>query len=327
MINITLQNLAGKSIPVMLKENFDLVDFKKVAEENFNPVENYRFYMENNLLDLNNEAEFNKHKSKIVDDKTIFVLGRLRGGGFLDTATFVDIILIDLPDVLKKVRKTQKQCVVCCLNKPCFKVCHAMECEDCFTQYFKTSNLQIKCTLCPAVVPPKTVLFDSGFCSALESYSQLQNLLKNIDCQVCKCGALVMNETMYAKQTCIKCFRDFCFFCNKDWNAEKMREGLRYTCSSGNCDYETRINFNLIKFVFNPAEQIPDRRCCPKCFVPGYYGERCKYNTCLTCEHRFCFFCLETEPKCFAKYGKTYSEKCTEPVKQTYSMFPRLNTA
>ena len=327
MINITLQNLAGKSVPVMIKDGFTMSDFKKIAEENFSPIENYRFYVENSLLDLQNEVEFNKHKSKIVDDKTIFVLGRLRGGGYLDISTFIDIILVDLPDVLRKLPKTNRQCIICHENKPCFNVCHGRICDSCFTKYFKASNLQIKCVVCSAIIPPKTVLNDSGFCSALQSYDDLQNLLKNIDCQVCHCGALVINETMYAKQRCIECFRDFCFFCNKDWNAQTMREGIKYTCSSGNCDYETRINFQLTTFIFNSAEKIPDRRCCPNCFVPGFYGERCKYNTCLRCNHEFCFFCLETKAQCRTKYGKSNSEKCTEPIRQSYAIFPRLNPA
>lgn len=327
MLNITFQTFAGKSVPTMIKENFDLDEFKKVATEAFGPVTGFRFVVDGTQLDLENKDKFNEQKSMITDDKTIFLLARLRGGGFLDIATFIDIIYADLPTELAKLKKTKYQCAICCLNNQCFKLHCAMICEECFTSYFKSKNLQIVCLICPAVIAPKDIFVSREFIGSLRSYKELQDLLKHIDCQVCTCGALVVNETMYSKQRCTNCSRDFCFFCNKDWNDQTMRNIHKYTCSSGNCYYETMINFNPVKFAYSDDFQVPNRRCCPKCCVPGGYDEKCKYHTCNTCDHRFCFLCLLTEPECTSKYGGSYSTKCTEPVRQEYTMFPRLNKA
>ena len=327
MLDITLQNFAGRSVPIQLNDNFNLAEFKAVIIREFGPMDSYRFFVDSIQLDLNNESRFNEQKSHITDDKTIFVLGRLRGGGYLDTGTFIDIIIVDLPDVLKKIKKTNYQCAICYNNKPCNKICHAMVCDECFTSYFKSCNLQIKCLTCSEIVSSKDVFNNATFDATLRSYSELQSLLKHIDCQVCSCGALALNETMYPKQKCIECSRDFCFFCNKNWNDATMKNNKLYTCSSGNCDYETRISFKLTTFNFDTTLSIPDRRCCPKCFTAGAYGERCKYNTCLACNYKFCFFCLETEEECCRKYQKNYSKQCVEPIEQTYAIFPRLNTS
>ncbi|CAF1212791.1 unnamed protein product, partial [Rotaria sordida] len=68
-----------------------------LAAAAFGPTDGYRFVIDGTQLDLEHEDKFNEQKSKITDDKTIFVLGRLRGGGFIDIATFIDIIYADLP--------------------------------------------------------------------------------------------------------------------------------------------------------------------------------------------------------------------------------------
>ena len=325
MLNIVFQNVAGKSVPTMIKDGFGLDEFKNVATEAFGPVDGYRFVVDGTALNLKDKDEFQKQKSMITDDKIIFVLARLHGGGFLDIATFIDIIYAELPDELKKIRKTQYQCCICCLNNRCIKLCCSMICVECFTVYFKSKDLQLQCPICPAVIDPKKFFVTREFILSLTSFAELRNLLKHIDCQVCTCGALLINETMYPKQTCSKCYRDFCFFCNKAWDNQTMSKSAKYTCSSGNCYYETMITFNPATFAYSKEFKIPNRRCCPQCSTPGAYDEKCKYHTCNTCDHRFCFFCLLTEEECTSKYGGSYSTKCIDPVKQDYAIFRRLN--
>lgn len=309
----------------MIADNFDLNEFKRVAGDAFSPVDNYRFVIDGVQLDLEHEDIFNGQKSKITDDKTIFVLYRLRGGGFLDEATFIDIIYAELPNELKKIRRTKNQCCICTENNQCIRLCCSLICETCFTTFFKSKNLKMVCPICSSVRAPREVFVTREFIASLRSYEELQNLLKNIDCQVCTCGALVVNETMYPKQRCLKCSRDFCFFCNKNWSDAVMRNSTRYTCSSGNCYYETMITFNLVSFAFSADFKIPNRRCCPKCSTAGAYDEKCKYHECTTCSFRFCFFCLLTEPECRSKYGGKYSTKCVDPIQQDYTIFQRLN--
>ena len=327
MLNLTLQNNAGRSYTIMLSDNFDYEEFIKVVGEQLGSLDGYRFVLDGEQLDVDNEKVFNTQKQNIVDDKTIFVLHRLRGGAYLDTGTLINIILAELPDELRKLRKTKWQCSVCMESKQCVKICHGMLCEQCLTDYFKNSNLRFICVICHGVIPHKDVFVTREFIKSLQSLEELKKLLKNIDCQVCdNCGALAINETMYPKQRCKQCHRDFCFFCNKDWNDKTMRNSVKYTCLSGNCDYETRLSFELVNFAYNSHFPIPNRRCCPKCFNQGAYGGRCKYHTCFICSYEFCFFCLNTKTDCMRTYNSTYSHQCIEPVRQTYEMFPRLSS-
>ncbi len=326
MLNVTLQNNAGRSYTIMLSDKFDYKEFIKVLSEQLGSLDGYRFILDGAQLNVDNDEIFNKQKENIDDDKTIFVLDRLRGGGYLDTATLIDIILADLPGELQKIRKTRYQCSICMDNKQCIKVCHGMLCEQCLTNYFKTSNLQLLCVICRTVTPYKNVFATREFIKSLCSLEELKTLMKHIDCQICKCGALTINETMYPHQECKQCSRDFCFFCNKDWDNETMRNAVKYTCLSGNCDYETRVGFELTRYAYSTEFQIPDRRCCPKCFNQGAYGGRCKYHTCGVCNHEFCFFCLNTQADCKRIYNSDHTHRCVQPIPQTYEMFPRLSS-
>jgi hypothetical protein len=284
--------MAGELIPVMLNNNFNLAEFKRVVTAEFGEIDNYRFLIDAAQLNLEDEVEFNRQKSMITHDRIIFVAGRLRNRGNVRN-TSVDTILADLPGVLNQSTKTNHECTVCYENNPCNTVYHTKVCDECFVSHFTGSNFQIIFSICLTVIPPETVFNNAAFCAALQSYSELQNLLKYIDFQVCTCGAVAINETMYPKQTCMRCFRDFCFFCNINWNNETMLNTVRYTCSSGTCVYETCIHFNLVTFSCNNTLQIPNRRCCPNCFCRCIYGSGCKYVKCSACNYEFCFFCLE----------------------------------
>ncbi|CAF3865093.1 unnamed protein product, partial [Rotaria sp. Silwood1] len=96
-------------------------------------------------------------------------------------------------------------------------------------------------------------------------------LVKNIDCQICHCGALLFNMTMYSKQQCSNCQRWLCFFCNRNWNDEIMING-KYTCQDDDCEYQRRLKFELVNLERNKELKVPDRRCCPNCFIIGGYG-------------------------------------------------------
>ena len=69
--------------------------------------------------------------------------------------------------------------------------------------------------------------------------------------------------------------------------------------------------------------QVPNRRCCPKCFQCGSYDQKCKYHKC-KCGYTFCFICLKSEADCKRDFKSAYNRPCGNVVQQTFSMFPRL---
>ncbi|CAF1170053.1 unnamed protein product [Didymodactylos carnosus] len=147
------------------------------------------------------------------------------------------------------------------------------------------------------------------FIRSLYALDEVRDLMKHIDCQICHCGVLMVNETMYSKQKCEQCKRWFCFFCNKDWKEEEMKND-QYTCHN-HCVYETKLGYDLVPLVVNSQLRVPSRRCCPKCFTLGGYDAKCKYHQCSVCKHRFCFICLETEDQC-SKDPLDYMKKCKD---------------
>jgi hypothetical protein len=147
-----------------------------------------------------------------------------------------------------------------------------------------------------------------------------QTLASHIDVTICRCGLLVLNHTGRAHQKCPCCGRHMCAFCNCDWDPAKMRDET-YQCGPG-CHYAMAIQCGMTDFNYSTegAQQIPDQRCCPKCFVKGAYGNKCKYHSC-RCGHSFCFFCLKPEAEC--KKTSSYGKVCTL-VRQTMHSFPHL---
>ncbi|CAF1209069.1 unnamed protein product [Didymodactylos carnosus] len=324
VISISLQNNVGKVTSAMLPDSFTLDEFTKMLSEKLGDIEGHRFVMDGKQLRLNDKQTFNQQKEQITNGKVIFVLDRLPGGGYLEMSLLIDIVLVELENELGKVKKQEHQCAVCMDSKQCMKLCCSKICQECFIRYFKTSNLILKCMVCLTRITYENFFVSKEFIKTLISLDEIKTLMKNIDCQICHCGTLVVNEKLYPKQTCLRCKRCFCFFCNKNWNDEQMLNVSKFTCHS-NCDYETRITYELVLLQYNNAVQVPSRRCCPQCLNLGAYDEKCKYHCCTICKHVFCFICLEPEEECKRKYNSSYRLKCTDIKEQDYSIFPKIN--
>ncbi len=146
-------------------------------------------------------------------------------------------------------------------------------------------------------------------------------LARNIDFQICTCGVFAVNDTMYSKQQCSDCKRRLCFFCNEDWNDAKMKN-QKYTCGY-NCKWENYLTYQLVPSGYNKDLKIPNRRVCPKCKICGAKDDRCKFHTCPSCGHSFCFICLKPE-KGQTVCPTAYDQPCTEIIKQDYTVFPRI---
>ena len=175
---------------------------------------------------------------------------------------------------------------------------------------------------CEGTVDYHTFFKTEDFIDRWSILCEISDLLKNIDCQICYCGTVLFNMTMFAKQQCSNCHRWLCFFCNRTWNGQTMKNQM-YTCTD-DCEYERRLQYDLVPLFRVAKILIPDRRCCPNCFIVGGYGNACKYHSCPYCRYQFCFICLETDVDCKEKHHSSAFEPCTNVKKQDYSMFPRI---
>ena len=325
VLNVAFTNIVGKTIQTQLSDSFTFDEFKRVVCDKIDrdAVEHYRFVANNKDLCLENKDEFNKRKHLIKNGTTVFLLRRMNGGGYVEVAILIDIIIQELPKELPKARTNMAECVVCLDEKPCVKICCNFICLACFPRYFKEQDLQLKCLICPRRLPYNHVFVSPDFIRSLESLDEIRKLMKHIDCQICHCGSLLVNETLHAQQQCHQCKRIFCFFCNKDWTAgPEPRRNAQYTCGV-NCDYEVKLTYDLLPYVRNRTINIPNSRVCPRCFNVGGYDGKCKYHQCTVCKHIFCFLCLASKEQCF-KGPSSYNEQCTEAKPQLFTMFPRI---
>ncbi|CAF1318393.1 unnamed protein product [Didymodactylos carnosus] len=330
VISISLQNNVGKVTSAMLPDSFTLDEFTKMLSEKLGDIEGHRFVMDGKQLRLNDEQTFNQQKEQITNGKVIFVLDRLPGG--TDTVVnepyiskSIDLIMSALPFELLSMFKTDGICTACRDNTQCLTLCCTQVCEDCFPKYFKSKHFKLKCMnpTCTKTLNSQDYFRTQKFQNLMSDFEGKQQLIQNIDCQICRCGALMINDKMYSQQECQKCKRRLCFFCNKDWDESKMKNML-YTCKN-NCDYEAKITYELVPMKdSNPPMQIPNRRCCPKCFNTGAYGGVCKYHKCTSCGYDFCFICLESKEDCNKKFAKPYGS-CQGLKEAGYNIFPKIN--
>ncbi|CAF3886110.1 unnamed protein product [Rotaria sp. Silwood1] len=121
VINVAFTNIVGKTIQTQLPDNFTFEDFIKVVVDKIDPagMEQYRFVANNTDLCLENKDEFVKRKHLIKNGTTIFLLRRMNGGGYVESAILINIIIQELPKELLKLRLNLAECVVCLDEKPC----------------------------------------------------------------------------------------------------------------------------------------------------------------------------------------------------------------
>ena len=333
----------------------------------------YRLLIKDQVLCLDNDAIFNQQKHLIQPLTTITLLNQAKGGTFIEISLLKNIILEDLTKEWTKINLTSATCDICMCPEKCATIHHTYICIDCFPNYLKETNFQLRCTrqivdqsdlyrfshratssnedlvLCKPRTPSElnqqakqteTIKCQiTKFCEATVDYRKffktpefidrwsilcdVTDLLKNIDSQICYCGAMLFNMTLSAKQQCTTCHRWLCFFCNRTWNNETMKD-LKYTCTD-DCEYQRRLQYDLVPLYNAPKVMVPDRRCCPKCFIVGGYANACKYHSCPYCRHQFCFICLETDADCKEKHKSGPYNPCTAVKEQDYSIFPRVH--
>jgi hypothetical protein len=248
------------------------------------------------------------------------------GSGLVDVDSHKATILVDLQDELRKIptQQTNSECMICTEEKKCIKFCcSSIICKECFPHNFVHADYKIICLTCNKTLPAENVFVTPQFIQSLVQLDETKLMARNIDFQICTCGAFCVNSTMYAKQKCGNCQRWLCFFCNFDWDEQERRmRNEKYTCTV-NCAWETKITYQLLKLEYNEEMEVPNRRCCPKCSECGSYDQKCKYHTC-KCGHTFCFICLKSKEECIRDFKSAYNRPCGAIAQQSYTIFPRL---
>lgn len=273
-------------------------------------------------LSVKSEDHFEKHRHLITQDCVIIIMIRLLGGTTLSEALDT-IAKQELYVELEKVPTSLRNCTICLEeDTSCLRICCTWMCKEDFARWFVEKNFKVSCTLCWKPIQAKNLFKTREYIATLQALEDEKQLLQNIDCQRCVgCEALLLNETMSARQECTRCHRIFCFFCSRVWDPVKMRDRT-YSCGT-ECVYQTMLTFSLTTFYHRPEMKIPSQRTCPKCFKLGAYDDKCKYHTCTVCKFTFCFLCLKEKIKCESR--SPYDVLCVQtPVRQEYTMFPRL---
>jgi hypothetical protein len=326
-------------IPATIQIPFKREDFIEVAKKALDKksLEGLIFTVQKTRLDLISNENFDRQKSNVQDGSLVHVFQRIPGGNNLGTGILIDIVLLELPKEFS-INSQSKECSVCAELRPCRSSCKRATCkdswicEDCFTTYYKQNNMKILCPVCHNRTNDED-FFTPPFVKLIKELHDIMELLKNIDCQICICGALLVNDSLRPRSDCPFCHRQFCFFCNRKWNDATMSNDVQFTCKN-DCVYEMYISYKLETYAFSEEFEIPNQRCCPKCCTFGAYDPvKCKYATCprIDCSHKYCFLCLESETDCRNKSktkrpSNTSDEafKCSAPKSQDYSIFPRL---
>ncbi|KAG0033703.1 hypothetical protein BGZ82_006013 [Podila clonocystis] len=321
--------LKRQTVTAQLLDTFTLSDFVKTAGKvlgflNRDETLSFRYTVGSKPLNVMNAEEFERQKQFITEGCIIFTLGRLLGGRTLPDMLQV-IAEQQLQDELEKVATCSTECSICLdTATDCLRACCAWICREDFGRWLLEKQFKVSCMVCSKAIILRDIFKTPEYIATLRALDDEKQLLRNMDCQRClDCSALMHNETMYSCQTCVKCHREFCFFCNRNWNAATMLD-QQNTCGK-ECIYETMLTFRLIPFHYNATMKIPSERTCPRCFNFGAYDGKCKYHTCEVCKLTFCFLCLEEERECRRKYTSSYDRVCVRtPISQDYSMFPRL---
>lgn len=329
MMQVFFRTIDGRTVSAQLLVTFTLDDFVKTAGKvlgfrNRDETLSFRYTVGCKSLDVMNADAFERQKRYITEGCIIFTLGRLLGGWALPD-TLQAIAEQQLQEELKKVATRSTDCSICLdTATACLRACCVWICREDFGWWLLEKQFKASCTVCSKAIILRNIFKTPEYITTLQALDDEKQLLRNMDCQRClDCSALMHNETMYARQTCVMCRCVFCFFCNRNWNAATMHD-RQNTCGK-ECVYETMLTFRLIPFHYNADIKIPSERTCPRCFNFGAYDGKCKYHTCTVCQLTFCFLCLEEGDECKRKYKSSYDRVCVRtPVSQNYSMFPRL---
>ncbi|XP_036378960.1 probable E3 ubiquitin-protein ligase RNF144A [Megalops cyprinoides] len=105
----------------------------------------------------------------------------------------------------------------------------------------------------------------------------------------------------------------FCTSCLSPWLPSSEASGG--CCSNRSCQVvSTLLTCDTVKDPQSRVFGCPVFRACPKCYSLIMHTKGCKYVTCPTCHHRFCFMCLQRSEECQKAKDLYWSLSCTKPM-------------
>ncbi|CAF3384252.1 unnamed protein product [Rotaria socialis] len=325
-MNVIFESQIGEIKSGSLTSNFTRSEFMSLAQRLFGSINGMKFLIKGKQIKLENDNDFNRYKNYFSND-CVIKTAKAMISGYPPLNQLISEISLEAAAAFSTVNKTSSnvQCSTCMESKLCIQFscseCSKSNilCATCAYRNFKTNDLTFMCISCNKKVDYNRIFTNSQ--SFKRKYSTLQDMYdmcRNIDCQICRCGEFHVNETLFSKQSCSRCARWFCFFCNKTWDDTLMTNN-KYTCHN-NCTYENATTYEEVPINHSTKirETLPNRRTCPECKTLGCYGGASKMHTCLNCRHQFCFICLRPQSKC--SYN---SDKECKLLSQTYGIFPK----
>lgn len=87
------------------------------------------------------------------------------------------------------------------------------------------------------------------------------------------------------------------------------------TCTNNMCPLvSTLLTCGLVSDPKSKVFECPEFRACPKCHSLIIHVSGCKFVSCNSCKHRFCFICLQDD--CCKDVEKYWSLTCKKPRAQ-----------
>ncbi|CAF1233879.1 unnamed protein product [Rotaria sordida] len=166
---------------------------------------NFRLVTHGEEIEENDSKKFTELKNKIKNGTIIYVCQRIDGGsGLVDIDSHRATIIVDLQDELRKVNTQQPnvECAICTEEKSCIRLCcSTIICKECFPNYFIYYNYTLPCLICDRIIPYEKIFVTKQFISSLNQLDEITMMLRNIDFQICTCGAFAINSTITTKST------------------------------------------------------------------------------------------------------------------------------
>lgn len=316
-ITVFVTTLVGKQSQLRLPITTTVQDFFNAvcAKEEFDPATVRLAFCGKTLERTDDKTTL--RDINLQNHSTVQCLFRMRGGGQVDVDVLFNVLGVEVEDAIKRAPHIVGDCHICGdENKLVVQLCCLRMCNECVLSQLKSCNFTFRCTACHESPTIGSLLRSETIEVVANQYRATVENLKFVNVQICTCGSMNVNDNMLSDVTCSVCRRRFCFFCNKKWDASRMR-GQKFKCAD-DCYYAAMLEFETTPFAYGSGD-IPLRRMCPSCHVFGAYDGKCKFHTCSDCGHDFCFVCLKGKKECGKSYSNVFCGPSATPEKQTFA--------
>lgn len=206
VINVKFQTLNGQTPTGVLSDQFplphhpSLAEFRTLIAKLFGEraVDEWAYICKGKQLRLKDEPAFNTQKKCITNNCLIQVGKRsISGSAYLSAHAFGQKFVAQVSQAVDMMPKMANvTCPIClttgrlCFQFSCNKCSNKNSlCKNCFIEYLKVSDLKYKCLNCRKSIEILTIFPNISTLRALvETLNEMQELKRNIDCQICQCG-------------------------------------------------------------------------------------------------------------------------------------------